>query len=99
MNGEIAQICDITIAAKSALKAKNKINYIPSKYENKIEFLFTENFKAKDVNEWYEHCIEKGLEDIKDYFGISKKAFKRAIGSLLKNGLIEKNGDYFILKK
>jgi len=38
-------------------------------------------------------------EDIKDYFGISKKAFKRAIGSLLKNGLIEKNGDYFILKK
>jgi len=29
----------------------------------------------------------------------SKKAFKRAIGSLLKNGLIEKNGDYFILKK
>ena len=65
MNGEVAQICDITIAAKSALKAKNKINYIPSKYENKIEFLFTENFKAKDVNEWYEHCIEKGLEDIK----------------------------------
>jgi len=43
--------------------------------------------------------IGKSAEDIKDYFGISKKAFKRAIGSLLKNGLIEKSGDYFILKK
>ena len=65
MNGEVAQICDIAIYARHALKTKNKISYKPSKYENKIEFLFTENFKAKDVNEWYEHCIEKGLEDIK----------------------------------
>ena len=65
MNGEVAQICDIAIYARYALKTKNKISYKPSKYENKIEFLFTENFKAKDVNEWYEHCIEKGLEDIK----------------------------------
>ena len=65
MNGEVAQICDIAIYARYALKTKNKIAYTPSKYENKIEFLFTENFKAKDVNEWYEHCIEKGLEDIK----------------------------------
>ncbi len=38
-------------------------------------------------------------EDIFDYFGITKKAFKRAIGNLLKNGLIEKNGEYFSLKK
>lgn len=38
-------------------------------------------------------------EDILDYFGITKKAFKRAIGKLLKNGLIEKNGEYFSLKK
>ena len=65
MNGEVAQICDIAIYARYALKTKNKISYKPGKYENKIEFLFTENFKAKDVNEWYEHCIEKGLEDIK----------------------------------
>ena len=62
---EKEQISDIVIATKVALKTKNKIAYTPSKYENKIEFLFTENFKAKDVNEWYEHCIEKGLEDIK----------------------------------
>ena len=50
---------------KTCFKNKNKISYKPVKYENKIEFLFTDNFKAKDVNEWYEHCTEKGLEDIK----------------------------------
>lgn len=38
-------------------------------------------------------------EDIKDYFGFSKKAFKRAIGNLLKQELIEKDGEYFKLKK
>ena len=73
MNGEVAQICDITIAAKSALKTKNKITYTPSKYENIIEFLFTENYKAKNVNEWYDYCIEKGLEDIKLLMPISVK--------------------------
>lgn len=52
MNGEVVQICDITIAARFALKAKNKIAYTPSKYENKIEFLFTKNYKAKNMNEW-----------------------------------------------
>lgn len=73
MNGEVAQICDIAIYARYALKTKNKIAYTPSKYENKIEFLFTENFKAKDVNEWYDYCIEKGLEDIKLLMPISVK--------------------------
>ncbi|QQB73162.1 RNA polymerase subunit sigma [Fusobacterium canifelinum] len=73
MNGEVAQVCDIVIAAKFALKTKNKISYKPSKYENKIEFLFTQNYKAKDVNEWYDYCIEKGLEDIKLLMPISLK--------------------------
>ena len=36
MNGEVAQICDIAIYARYALKTKNKISYKPSKYENKI---------------------------------------------------------------
>ena len=49
---EKEQISDIVIATKVALKTKNKIAYTPSKYENKIEFLFTENYKAKNVNEW-----------------------------------------------
>jgi len=37
-------------------------------------------------------------ETIKSVFNISKKAFKRAIGNLLKNGLIEKTEDGFKLK-
>lgn len=42
---------------------------------------------------------DSSAEDIREYFNMSKKAFKRAIGNLLKNDLIEKNGKYFILKK
>lgn len=53
----------------------------------------------KFLKEYFCFNDESLVEDIKDYFGISKKVFKRVIGSFLKNGLIEKNGDYFILKK
>lgn len=40
-------------------------------------------------------------EEIVDYFNMSKKAFKRAMGNLLKNGKVEKNekGYYRIVKK
>lgn len=40
-------------------------------------------------------------EEIIDYFNMSKKAFKRAMGNLLKNGKVEKNekGYYRIIKK
>lgn len=38
-------------------------------------------------------------EEIYDYFGISKKAFKRAMGNLLKEGLIEKTDKGFMIKK
>ena len=55
--------------------------------------------KMKLLKEHFRFNDESSAEDIKDYFGISKKAFKRAIGSLLKKGLIEKSGEYFILKK
>ncbi len=52
--------------------------------------ILKDNFKFNDSS---------SAEDIMEYFGISKKAFKRAIGSLLKNEFIEKNGKYFQLKK
>ena len=55
--------------------------------------------KMRLLKEHFRFNDNSSAEDIKDYFGISKKAFKRAIGSLLKNGLIEKSGNYFILKK
>ena len=40
-------------------------------------------------------------EEIIDYFNMSKKAFKRAMGNLLKNGKVEKNekGYYRLVKK
>lgn len=39
-------------------------------------------------------------EDIKDYFSMSKKAFKRAMGQLLKQGFVEKDEKgFFSLKK
>lgn len=39
-------------------------------------------------------------EDIKDYFSMSKKAFKRAMGKLLKEGFVEKLEDgHFVLGK
>ena len=55
--------------------------------------------KMRLLREHFRFNDDSSPEDIKDYFGISKKAFKRAIGSLLKSGLIEKNGNYFNLKK
>ena len=37
MNGEIAQICNIVLATKSALKKRSRIKYKPVYYE-KIKF-------------------------------------------------------------
>lgn len=48
------------------------------------------NFKFND---------KSSSEEILEYFGLSKKAFKRAIGNLLKNELIEKDGEFFKIKK
>ena len=38
-------------------------------------------------------------EEIKNFFDMSKKAFKRAVGSLLKKGLIEKTEKGFKVKE
>jgi len=67
------QLCCIAAAAKKALKDKSKVSYTPIKYENKIEFQFlperklfcTKAYKAENVEEWFNHCINKGLQDIK----------------------------------
>lgn len=52
--------------------------------------LLKENFRFSDSST---------PEEIKDFFDMSKKAFKRAVGNLLKNGLIEKTEKGFQLKK
>ena len=67
MNGEIAQVCNIVLATKSALKKRNGIKYRPAYYEKETEFIFLDNqkYKAKNVEEWFEYCINRGLQNIK----------------------------------
>lgn len=73
MTGELLQICSITAAEKKALKEKTKISFTPGKYENKIEFEFlpekklfnTVKHEVKNVSEWFNHCLKKGLLDVK----------------------------------
>lgn len=55
--------------------------------------------KIKILKSAFHFNDKSSPEEIYDYFGISKKAFKRAIGGLLKQGLIEKKGENFVLKK
>lgn len=56
--------------------------------------------KMRILKEHFRFNDSSSPEDIKDYFSMSKKAFKRAIGQLLKQGLIDKKQDgYFSLKK
>ena len=81
MNMEIVQICDITLAVKFALKSKTKIEYFPFEYEKSIEFLFSKNkidflkknYKAGNIEEWFDYCLNLGLEDIKTLLPVSSK--------------------------
>ena len=81
MNIEIVQICDITLAVKFALKSKTKIEYFPFEYEKSIEFLFSKNkvdflensYKAGNIEEWFDYCLNLELEDIKILLPISSK--------------------------
>ena len=49
MNGEIAQICNIMMATKSALKKRSRIKYKPIYYKKKLHsyFLITKNIRLK----------------------------------------------------
>ena len=81
MNKEIIQICNIAIAVKFALKTKTKIKYFPFEYEKNIEFLFSENklnlleknYKTRNIEEWFDYCLNLGLEDIKILLPVSSK--------------------------
>lgn len=46
--------------------------------------------KMKVLKDHFMFGDDSSPEDIKDYFSMSKKAFKRAMGQLLKQGLVEK---------
>ena len=56
--------------------------------------------KMRLLGESFGFTDKSSPEEIIDYFNMSKKAFKRAVGNLLKNGKIEKNDKgYFKIKK
>ena len=73
MNGQMYQIASIVAAAKKALQSSEPIQYLPVKYENKIEFVFlpvkkwfmTERFVASNVSSWFNQLTKNGIEDIK----------------------------------
>ncbi|MGL4687995.1 MAG: CvfB family protein, partial [Fusobacteriaceae bacterium] len=54
--------------------------------------------KMKMLGESFRFSDSSSPEDIKDFFDLSKKAFKRAAGNLLKKGLIEKTDKGFKVK-
>ena len=53
MNGEIAQVCNIVLASKSALKKRNGIKYRPAYYEKETEFV---------IEKLYHHFISQPSE-------------------------------------
>ena len=56
--------------------------------------------KMRLLGESFGFTDKSSPEEIIDYLNMSKKAFKRAVGNLLKNGKIEKNDKgYFKIKK
>lgn len=71
MNREIAQIYNIALATRSALKKRNGIKYRPAYYEKETEFILLDNqkYKAKNVEEWF----DRGLQNIKFLIPVSVK--------------------------
>lgn len=69
---------------------------ISAQIENDADLVLS---KMRILRDSFRFNDKSSPEDIMDYFGITKKAFKRAIGNLLKNELIEKQGEYFKIKK
>ena len=73
MNGEMYQICCIIAAAKKALQDGAGILYTPSEYIFREEFHFLpekglvtrKNYTAYNVEDWFKHCKQKKLRDIK----------------------------------
>lgn len=72
MNGQLYQVCSIAVAAKNALKNKTCLDYNPLKYEDRTEFqcltkrnlIGIKPYKAANVEDWFDFCIEKKLQDI-----------------------------------
>lgn len=69
---------------------------VSEQMDHDAEFILEKMRLLKDK---FRFSDESSPEDIKDFFDMSKKAFKRAIGNLLKKGLIEKTEKGFKVKE
>lgn len=73
MNGEVYQICKLTVGIKRALAGECEFIFEPGKYENRIEFHFIKKKTffgvsdeiAYDPASWFEKCKKQGLIDVK----------------------------------
>ncbi|MCL2817285.1 MAG: hypothetical protein FWD39_02725 [Clostridiales bacterium] len=81
MGGQLYEMCLIVTAAKKALRNKSAFSYVPYYYVRRSEFQFLPEtkyfgagpFKADNAAAWYDHCLKKGLQDIKLFVPISVK--------------------------
>lgn len=73
MNGEMYQICMLVSAARNALRTKSEFIYSCDEYINSIKFHFIphktlfreESYEAGNPQEWFRHCVKKGVYDMK----------------------------------
>jgi len=77
MNGEIAQICNIVLATKSALKKRNRIRYKPIYYEKKVEARLCGLINQREMAKIYGDIrsidsFDKKIESYKFRNGIEK---------------------------
>lgn len=71
MNGEMHQICMLVSEARSAMAGRKEFAYSCDEYVNSVIFCFLpreegeESPEAAGPREWYDRCIEKGVNDLK----------------------------------
>ena len=103
MNIEIAQICNIVLATKSALKKRSRIKYKPVYYEKKSTFIFFNNKKGRAILEniiraektvIYHIPFEE--DDKKHYYQIALRDSKR-FNEQIKNTEILHNKEQVII--
>lgn len=91
--GDIASVRVIGIREDGKLNLSTR-DVISKQMDSDSEFIYE---KMKLLKEKFRFNDDSTPEEIKDFFDMSKKAFKRGIGSLLKKGLIEKTEKGFKL--
>lgn len=67
MNGEIRELCLLTVSARLALKNAEKPDYVKAKYINSERFVFLPQrmeSSAESAEQWFEELKRSGLTDV-----------------------------------